>query len=235
MIDEAGPKDSKGHTPSEPPKTAPKVPSQPVNPPKGSSITTIDEKPTPDKPQPIPNSPRWRRFKGWIAKSWRERKKSSFTDKVIMAATVAIAFYAFLQHIDSKYTGTQTDRIIVADERLATAMENSVKEAESALNASIEASRTDQRAWIGPGDAVTPQDLRVGGTPVFSVVMLNTGKTPALHIETSVIWKPTYPSEPFKPTYGAGLSQRSVFVLFPNNHGVTVYSRGQSAVLSRFL
>jgi hypothetical protein len=159
-------------------------------------------------------------FRGW----WRDTK---WTDKTIAIFTIVIAGAAVLQWREMSSTGLQTDRIIKADERIATAMENSVKEANDALTATQESMRLDQRAWVGPSDSPPPRDLRVGGKPTFSVIIFNTGKTPALHMKESVIWTPAFAGEPFKPIYGKNAPQRSASALFPN-HGVIASSRGQS-------
>jgi hypothetical protein len=72
----------------------------------------------------------------------------------------------------------------------AKAIEDSRRSSESAslqsLNASIESSRLDQRAWVGTGDAVftfSPTE-----PPKAQVTMKNTGKTPALQVAHSIGW-----------------------------------------------
>jgi len=64
-------------------------------------------------------------------------------------------------------------------------MESSVKQAGKALNASIEASRTDQRAWISVKEITVSKSLIVGSPVQVSVTAINTGKTPALNMVVS--------------------------------------------------
>jgi hypothetical protein len=105
--------------------------------------------------------------------------------------TGAIAFFAlcqvavgFLQYV---YGGEQTDKIIAADERLATAMESSVAQAKNAFDAANAQAVLTQRAWI----AVT---IRPHNTPFAlghpfdtRVSFKNTGRTPALNVKAVTV------------------------------------------------
>ncbi len=114
-----------------------------------------------------------------------------WTDVAIVILTGGIVFFAFMQWYEMSNAGVQTNRIIAADERLATAMESSVMEANKALTATQEAMRVDQRPWVNAQIALVPPppvlpDLRVppGGHIVSATVQfLNTGKTPAMNLQ----------------------------------------------------
>src|SRR5216683_2612083 len=77
-----------------------------------------------------------------------ERATLRWTRAMFFVTTATALFIAF-QWKEMHDAGTQTDRIIAADERIATAMESSVRKSEEILTASIETSRNDQRAWVG--------------------------------------------------------------------------------------
>jgi hypothetical protein len=114
-----------------------------------------------------------------IRKHRREFPK--WTDIAIVGLTGGIVFLAYMQHRDLIDAGTQTDKIIAADERLAKAMEDSVAQAKSGLDASIAASRTDQRAWI---DMIIypPPNFQEDKPFTTAAEMKNLGKTPARNI-----------------------------------------------------
>jgi hypothetical protein len=112
-------------------------------------------------------------------------------EKWMIWLTGAIAFFALCQFgvavFQYVYGGEQTDRIIAADERLATAMENSVKEAGKSLDATIDNFHLDQRAWLGPNEMLPPPFMdgnrrvymKGGEQAQYAVIITNTGKTPA--------------------------------------------------------
>jgi hypothetical protein len=123
---------------------------------------------------------RWQRFAIWT----REIK---FSDAVMLLLTAFIAVGTiisakaiYLQYHEMHDGSAQTDKIIAADQRIATAMENAVGQAGIALNASINASRTDQRAWASIKEIKLSKPLTVGRPAQISVTVINTGKTPAL-------------------------------------------------------
>jgi hypothetical protein len=116
----------------------------------------------------------------YLRKWWEETK---WTDKTIAVFTVVIAGAAILQWCEMRDAGRQTDRIIAADERLATAMEKSVAAAGKALDATIAENQLDQRAWIIvrgiQGRPTLNRPLE------FTVFFLNTGRTPAKEVRWS--------------------------------------------------
>lgn len=66
---------------------------------------------------------------------------------------------------------------------LARTMDASVKQSQAALQASIDASRNDQRAWVGVEgfDGKAEIDKRL----IITVALKNTGKTPAINLTVS--------------------------------------------------
>jgi len=69
------------------------------------------------------------------------------------------------------------------------------------LDRTIEMSRNDQRAWVGPLKASLP-DIKKGSTAPITVTIRNSGKSPALGLEFagSCVAQPS--DKPFAPTYG---------------------------------
>ena len=78
----------------------------------------------------------------------------------------------------------QTDKIIAADERIATAMEGTLGQSKQALDATIDNFHLEQRAWVGPVRVLKQFDA--GGKIVngLGMIVTNTGKTPALNVVT---------------------------------------------------
>jgi hypothetical protein len=119
--------------------------------------------------------------------------------------------------------GKQTDKIISADERMAAALENNVAQAGKALNATIDQSHLDQRAWVG-ADKINQFNFVAG--PGFAVPfdVVNTGKTPALHLRSYTALKSLEKNTPFKPTYPEPRPPKaSLTVLQPQMH-MTLYT-----------
>src|ERR1035438_24270 len=62
------------------------------------------------------------------------------------------------------------------------AFEISERDIKRVLDASIEASRTDQRAWVGVIEVASPPELRQGTVLNSTVTISNQGKTPAYNV-----------------------------------------------------
>jgi hypothetical protein len=75
-------------------------------------------------------------------------------------------------------SGKQTDRIIANSTEIAESMKASLGHAHKALDASIESSRMDNRAWI-TSHGISFEDIVPGKTPKFNVFVINSGKSPA--------------------------------------------------------
>jgi hypothetical protein len=101
---------------------------------------------------------------------------------------------AIVQYI---YGGEQTEKIIAADERLAKAMEDSVKEAGDSLRTTQQSFRDDQRPWIAIWHAHMYFESQIPLGAQLEIV--NVGKTPALHVTKAAsrfIWRPPILSGP---------------------------------------
>lgn len=127
---------------------------------------------------------------GLIRKASSWLSKISFSDWLMVVFTGVIAFYAYSQFREMKSAGHQTDRIIAADDRLAAAMENSVKQAQDIATETVEEARLDQRAWLGV-KAIDSLQLQVG-RPIRAIVHItNTGKTIALNYRPDIVLEPS--------------------------------------------
>ena len=111
------------------------------------------------------------------------REGPNWTDVAIVMLTCGIVFLAYMQHRDMTDAGTQTDKIIATDERLAKAMEDSVTQAKRGLDASIDISRNDQRAWVGI-TGIFIRTFVAGQKSDFNIPLQNSGKTAAVEGRT---------------------------------------------------
>jgi hypothetical protein len=124
-----------------------------------------------------------------IRKHRREFPK--WTDIAIVVLTGGIVFLAYMQHRDMTESGKQTDKIIAAEDRFATAMENSVTQAQTTFLAANKQAIVTQRAWIAVNVETISLDGSIKG-PVFKwaigqpfdirISVKNTGRTPALNV-----------------------------------------------------
>jgi hypothetical protein len=76
---------------------------------------------------------------------------------------------------EMKSGGTDTHNLAVSARKQAAAMDTGNDRAKLALDASIQASRTDQRAWVGITEAGTPAKISEGEKMSFSIKLLNSG------------------------------------------------------------
>jgi hypothetical protein len=112
-------------------------------------------------------------------------------------AAVGIGTYLILKNQlkEMHEGGGQTDKIIAADERMASAMENSVGQAQRTFVATTEQAEIAQRAWVyatvHPG---TPDHFGAGKPLDIRVTFKNTGRTPALKVRAAT-YRTTIPTE----------------------------------------
>jgi hypothetical protein len=137
-------------------------------------------------------------------------KQTSTSNKLMVWTSILVAFgtlfyggAAVFQYCLMKSTAdsadVQTKKLINEAGRMATAMETSnvqaqkaleasIKQAQKALDISVGNAKLDQRAWVGPIEATEPlfsdgSDkvyVKEGMKTTLGVVVINTGKTPAL-------------------------------------------------------
>jgi hypothetical protein len=191
----------------------------------------------------------------------RQRKHPSRFEWVLACIGIVTAFIYWNQlrvmsgQLEQMKGGSaQTDRIIAAAEGIRgsveaanvqnakaleqtlaiskSGMESSAVQSKAALDAGIEASRNDQRAWVGPTSFALPECVQ-DNRPVFiaegcegrfGANVVNAGKTIARKYTARVeaaIWPADAPFIPFYEEVGA----QSTSVIFPGM-SVTNYSGG---------
>jgi hypothetical protein len=118
------------------------------------------------------------------------REKPKWTDVAIVILTVGIVFTGVLQFLEMRDAGIQTDKIIAADQRLATAMEQTVLQSKQELDQAIKMSELDQRAWVGV-KSIDLVPLEIDKPLATSVRLVNTGKTIALNAVMDIVQETT--------------------------------------------
>lgn len=100
--------------------------------------------------------------------------------------------------------------------------ELSRQQGKAALDASIEASRRDQRAFMklsGDTSTTAPIPLTFGESPSMPLTIINTGKTPAKAVDSTIVVSIFQKSEKFRINYPKALHPytTSVGLAFPND------------------
>jgi hypothetical protein len=127
---------------------------------------------------------------------------------VIVAAVTLIIFCGQLWEMHSG--GSQTDKIIAADERIAIAMENAVGQAKLSLDTTVDQFHLEQRAWLGvqkfnssiiTGALDVPyieadRDIR------FIAQVVNSGKTVAMNTKADIAFQFLPNGTPLIPRFG---------------------------------
>lgn len=116
--------------------------------------------------------------------------EANLADYLIVLLTAAIAFWGGMTWWEMHDAGKQTDRIIVADERIAKAMEDT-------LSQNIEIYRNDQRAWVGISGIQIPP-LKPNEQITVQVPYINSGRSLALAVRTRSF--ATTSDVPIRPT-----------------------------------
>jgi len=126
-----------------------------------------------------------------------------FSAFLVAAGTALYAFAAMWQVYILKESGRQatiqTEKLILAANRLAQAadaaniqnvraMEQNLAQARTALDAQIESSRLDQRAWVGI-KSILSAPLEVDKPIQIGVEITNVGKTPAFEFRPVLSWR----------------------------------------------
>ena len=138
------------------------------------------------------------------SKFWGFVKAPESTNIAIAIATIVISIATVYTYSEIHSGSAQTDKIIAADERIATAMENAVSQSHAALDASIESSRLDRRAWIGVED-ISLLNQMGGHLPYLTVQIKsrNAGLSPALNVANQLAVAIASSFESALPTMGA--------------------------------
>ena len=107
-------------------------------------------------------------------------------------------------------------------------MEANLNQSKSALQASIEMARRDQRAWMGPRE-VTPSDFKEDSRSVYvkegekikiGVVVANSGKTPARKFRCLTGIRILPATAPFVPYYSKTAIPESVGIIQPGARAI---------------
>lgn len=102
------------------------------------------------------------------------------------------------------------NKIISEAKSIATAAKDGLVQSKRALDASIEISRSDQRAWVGMTE-ILPQWVDSSNKPMFlkegsyyqvGVTIVNSGKTPALNVKPKIRLLPFSSEDKFYPDFG---------------------------------
>ena len=149
------------------------------------------------------------------------------TGVLVASGTLFYAGAAIFQICLMKYTAkqatVQTERLIAEANRIANSIEKTLEQSKKSLDASIEMARRDQRAWIGPIEvtpawrdaANNPIFIKEGASAVFGVVIVNSGKSPALKVKSKIKFITLPADREFAPNYDKLQSQSSVVVIQP--------------------
>jgi hypothetical protein len=145
-------------------------------------------------------------------------KQTSVANKLLVYTGALVAFGTFfyagaavfqvcLMHISAVETAKQNDKLIAEAKRIAATMEESnrqnqialdasLKQAQRALDASIENARLDQRAWISCKGLKSEKELKAGELNPFWLTFINSGKTPAQHFRINYTSRLHIPGKP---------------------------------------
>jgi hypothetical protein len=132
----------------------------------------------------------------------------------------------------------QTAQAVTELRRAAKDSENSMKvtseNAQKALNASINASRIDERAWVSllfPIDTFDKKKLEPLGDVAFVIRFKNTGKTPALKIayDPELMFRP--PSDPI-PDYDDKAVAGNVYTQLTGIHEAALLAPGEETSIA---
>lgn len=118
--------------------------------------------------------------------------------------TAAFFFQLWLINQSNSQASDRTDRLLNNLHWLARTTDRNLEEAENArreaeeqarkvLDASIEAARTDQRAWLGFVEAIS--DATVGRPFSVRCTIKNSGKTPAIKVSVASVLQPVRTNE----------------------------------------
>jgi hypothetical protein len=158
-----------------------------------------------------------------LGKYWKSLEKPEVSNRTIAIATIVIAFATVLTYLEVHSGSAQTDRIIQADERIAGAMEGAVGQANRAFDSTVEQFHLEQRAWVGPVAIIQPV---FKDTDSFSISILisNSGKTPALKFGSRYSWNIILKTGVFQATFDRPQGIPSSGTILPNGELTLVSS-----------
>jgi len=136
------------------------------------------------------------------------------------ACAAILQFYVLKQ--SSEQTARQMDRFVVEADRISNSMQDAVArgkiaieasaaQSKAALDSSIELARSEQRAWVGVTEVISPK----GSTDRFGVWITNSGRTPARNVIAKATTQYQSKEARFVPAYIDISAHRSVSVIHP--------------------
>lgn len=151
-----------------------------------------------------------------------ERSMVRLTQAGVIVAIITLLIFCG-QLYEMNDAGTQTNKIIEADQRIATAMEGAVSQATQSLGATIEQFHLEQRAWIGLTESAPPKYkdgdslvyIKQGEKTQFGFLLTNSGKTPAMKCMFKIAATVLPVGSEFVPKYGKVRGLPTVGVLQP--------------------
>lgn len=150
-----------------------------------------------------------------VCQWWEDLKKPEVSNRLIAAATVVIAAASGLTWHEMRNGSTQTDGIIAADQRIATAMENTVGQANAAFKSTVDQFHLEQRAWVGPTAVIQPEFKETDSFSI-STLIKNTGKTPAVNFRNKYTWMIILKKGTFQASYKDPQGVPSSSTIFPD-------------------
>jgi hypothetical protein len=138
---------------------------------------------------------------------------------------IVIIWYTYYAGQQAGFAEKSSNAAMDAAKTAKDAVTLTIAQGQKALDASIEASKLDQRAWVGTTETTPPPlmegDKRVyvkaGSKMTFDASVVNSGKTPALKVTTNFGIR-TYSSNESIPTYQPDTTKGGASAVQPGAH-----------------
>lgn len=162
----------------------------------------------------------------WIKDSFKrltaDQVLSLIFELVIVIATLSYAIIAYFQLTiisgqltQMKDSSQQTDQLIAATNEMATSYTTNLEVNREAIRDSTEATRRDQRAWVGTTGGFKPQEAKPNIKQGWGARITNTGRTPARNLTAQTNARILPAGEPFIPIYPKNAIHQGNSILYP--------------------
>jgi hypothetical protein len=183
----------------------------------GDTTSTQQKKAKANHNDGKPNGNRTGKVKDWIFQDYRQWRDTPLKDRMMIGVNLLVAVAAVTAAIiyrrqadimsntliEIQGGGQQTERLAILNRGSLSLARESLEESKRnaastlqqmqtqsrAMQAAVEVSRDDQRAWVGPMGEVVLDKTPIGGggfTARFSMKIRNYGRTPALYLDSKV-------------------------------------------------
>jgi hypothetical protein len=169
------------------------------------------------------------------SESFTQSRENNSYDRKRFYVEIITVILIFAYTTIALYQGCQMRKATKAAEKSAKAAESAaitagkaLDQSKKVLDANINATQLDQRAWVGVIDvkpapfgdtANKPVYLKEGFPAIFEIVITNSGKTPALKVKTLMCVKPLLPKAKISPACNRReIPKQSVDVIQPGEH-----------------